>query len=144
MIELSRLPGARRMADFASLRKSLLLVIRIVGVVVLRKVTRHAGRLCQIVVAVDMAVRTGSRWNRVQSRKRPSGGRVIEFAIGPGNRIVATRATRGEISPDVIDRSLRVIEIVLVTGHASRHRDVVVAIDVAIGARAWRNGVRAS
>ena len=56
MIELSGLPGSGRVADLARLSKSLLRVIRILGVVEIRKVTCNAGRLGQVVIVVDVTV----------------------------------------------------------------------------------------
>ena len=68
---------------------------------------------------------------------------MVELAVGPLHRVMAGGTGRRELRAHVINRSLRVIEIVLVTGHASRHRDVVVAIDVAIRASPRWNRMRA-
>jgi len=67
---------------------------------------------------------------------------VIELAIGPGDRIVTTRARRGEVRPQVIDWSLRVVVVRLMARNAIRVRNVVVVVDVAIRALARWNRVR--
>ena len=67
---------------------------------------------------------------------------MIELAIGPGHRIVTTCARRGEVRPQVIDWSFRVVVVRLMARNAIRVRNVVVVVDVAIRALARWNRVR--
>jgi len=57
---------------------------------------------------------------------------------------MAGLARRGEVRADVIDRSLGVVIVFLVTTDAGRVRDVVVVVDVAIGTGPRRNRVLSS
>lgn len=68
---------------------------------------------------------------------------MVEGGVGPLDRIVARLAGCGERSRNVIHRSRRVVVIILVTTDASRVGDVVVIVDVAVGALPRRHGVTA-
>jgi len=105
-------------------------------VVVVRLVAGHASRARQSVVVIDVALLALHR--RMEARQRPACRRMIELAIRPQNRIVATFARRREAQRHVIDRSLRVVVIRLVARHASRTCQVVVIVDVALNARCRR------
>lgn len=70
VIEGRRLPRGRVMAGLAGLRESLLRVIGIRSVLVILQVTRYARICAQVVVVVDMAIRTLARRNCVRSRER--------------------------------------------------------------------------
>jgi len=142
VIELAIHPVGRVMAVLARCREMPGHVIhRGFGVVVIVLVTADAGRHRDVVVAVDVAVRTGSRRNRMHSGQRPTRGGVIELAIHPVGGVMAILARRRELRGDVVYRSLGVVVIVLVTADARCHGDVVVVVDVAIGAGPRRNGV---
>ena len=69
--------------------------------------------------------------------QRKPGLRVIEFGIRPLDGVMTLFA--GGRESGVRDRTLRIVEIVLVARNASRVRDVVVVVDMAVGARSWRN-----
>ncbi len=104
----------------------------------------HTTGIGDVVVVIDVAVRTGSRRNGMRSGQRPAGCRVIENAVHPIARVVALLARRREVCTDVIDRRFRVVVIVLMTAYATGIGDVVVVIDMTICALAWGHGVHAS
>ena len=56
---------------------------------------------------------------------------MIELAIGPLNRVMALLARGREAA---VGRVLCILEVILVTGNARRIRDVVVVVDMAVGA----------
>ena len=94
----------------------------------------------QRVVVVDMAIRTLPRRHSVRSRQRESGAVVVEGRIQPGSRVVTRGARLREVRRRVI-RIRRTLVILQVTGDASRAVQVVVIVDVAIGALPRRHGV---
>lgn len=57
VIELSRLPGSRVVADLASLGKPLLHVIGIVGALEILEMAGNTGCISQIVIIVDVTLR---------------------------------------------------------------------------------------
>src|ERR1700674_738331 len=91
-----------------------------------------------------MAVRALSRRHRVRTGQGPAGLRVIEFAVSPGHGVVAGFAGQGQAGLDVIYGTHRVVVVLLMAGDAGRLVELVVPIDVAVGAGTWRNGVGAS
>ena len=112
---------------------------RSLRIVVVGLVARNAGRVRDVVVVVDVAVGTGSWRNRMRARQRESGLRVIELAIGPLDGVMALFA--GGREPRVWYRGFRIVVVGLVARDASRVCDVVVVVDMAVGARPWRNRV---
>lgn len=100
-------------------------------------VTRGA---IQRVVVVDMAIGALSRWHGVGSSQRESGAVVVECRIQPGSRVVTRSAGLWEVRSGVI-WIRRTLVILQVTRNASRAVQVVVVVDVAIGALSWRHGV---
>ena len=88
-----------------------------------------------------MAVRALSRWHRVRTGQGPASLRVIEFAVSPGHGVVAGFAGQGQAGLDVIYGTNRVVVVLLMAGDAGRLVELVVPIDVAVGAGTWRNGV---
>ena len=69
------------MADLAGLGYSSFCVVRIRGALVVPHVTGHTGSIFQVVVSIDMALRTRSR--HMLSGQREACGGVIEGGIGP-------------------------------------------------------------
>lgn len=69
---------------------------------------------------------------------------VIKLPIGPECGVMTELTCRGEAHLDVVNRSSCCIVIVQVAGYASRvrARQIVVVVDVAIGADPRRDGVR--
>ena len=65
---------------------------------------------------------------------------MVELAVGPYHRIMTLLA--GRRKADVVHRSGGRVVIVLVTTDAGRARQVVVVVDVAIGAQSRRYGMR--
>ena len=104
---------------------------------------RDASRVCarQAVVIVDMAVGAYPRRNGVRIGQRKSRRGVIEFAIRPDYRVVATFTGRRETCLDVIYGSRRRVVVVQVAGNAGGAAQAVIIVYVAIGADAGRVGV---
>ena len=105
-------------------------------------VARVAQRTIQRIVAVDVTVGAQARRNRVRTGQRETCRRMIELAVSPGNRVMAAVACRWEFRSDVVHRSSRSVVVVLMATHAGRAGDVVVAVDVTIGAQPRRHGMR--
>jgi len=114
---------------------------RIRRVVVVGLVARDAQRAVQVVVIVDMAIGAGPRRDRMRAGQRESGLRVIKFTVRPLDGVVAQLA--GGRETGVRHRTVRVVVIGLVARNASRVGDVVVVIDVAVGAGPRWNRMRA-
>lgn len=89
-----------------------------------------------------MAVGTLPRRNGVTARKRESRAAVIEGCIEPGGRVVALFTGLREVRGDVI-RICRSLKVLQMTTDAGCGRQVVVIVNVAIGALARRNSVHA-
>ena len=95
-----------------------------------------------IEIVIDVAIGTLPRRNRVRTRQRKARLRVIESRRLPGCGGVAGFAGLRESAAHVV-RVRGSLEILQVTRHASRAGQVVVVIDVAIGALPRRNRMRA-
>ena len=79
----------------------------------------------------------------MRPRQREAGAGVIEGRSAPARGVVALLARLGEIGHHVI-RVGRAPVILEVTGGAGVVGEVIVVVNVAIGALAWRNSMRAS
>ena len=128
------------MTDIASLRETLLRVIRIVRVLVVLQVTRYASRLRQVVIVVDVAVCALARWNRVLGRQRETRFRMVKLCRRPGARRVAHFASLRETLLDVV-RIGGALVVLQVARDARGLRQLVIVVDVAIRALPWWNGV---
>lgn len=83
-------PRCGSVAALAGLRHARLYVIRVVGSLVVLEVAGHAGGISQVVVPVDMTLRTlGSD---VRSGQRKTGLGVVKRGVGPRGRIVTGSA----------------------------------------------------
>ena len=116
-------------------------VHRRLRIVVIRLMARDAGGSGQVVIVVDVTIRTCPRRNGVTAREREPGGAVIERGVEPGAGAVALFAGLREIRGDVIGIG-RSLEILQVAAHAGRGVEVVVVVDMAIGAGTRRDGVQ--
>jgi len=89
VIEAGARPVGRAVADVASSREPDLGMIRVVRVVVVGLVTAHAGgvRAGQLVVTVHVTLLASD--GQVETRERPTGGRVIKRAATPVRSAVA-------------------------------------------------------
>ncbi len=67
---------------------------------------------------------------------------MIEYGVGPEDGIVTGFTGRWETRSGMVYRSRCVAVIGLMARHAGGIRDRVVVVDVAIGALAWRHGMR--
>ena len=140
VVECRIQPGAGAVALLASLREIRRDVIRIRRALEILQVTGHARRTRQVVVVVDVAIGALARRHHVQSRQLKSGGAVIEGCVQPCAGTVALLTSLREIRRDVI-RIRRPLEVLQVASHAGGTRQIVVVIDVAIGALARRHGM---
>ena len=142
VVELAVGPKHRVMAALARRREvGSHVVHRGEGRVVVGLMAAHAGRSGDVVVVIDVAVRTLPRWHRVRSGQREPGGAVAEGCIQPTGRAVALLAGLWEVRRHVI-RIRRALEILQVTAHASGAGQVVIVVNVAIDALARRHGMR--
>jgi len=112
------------------------------GGVVVCLVATVAGRGKRGVVVVYVA--SGAGYGGMKSGQREGRGAVVKLAVGPQSGVVAELAGRGETYLDVVNRGGCGVVIVQVAGNACcvSAGQVVVVVDVAIGASTWRNGVR--
>ena len=101
-----------------------------------------AGRAVQAVIIVDVAVGAGARGNGVQPGEREPGAVVIEGGTEPGAGAVALVAGLREVRCHVIGIGGS-LEILQVAAHAGAAGQIVVVVDVAVGAGTWRHGVQA-
>ena len=85
------------MTQIASLRKSLRNVVRIRRALEILEVAAHARRTVQRVIVVDVAIRTGSRRNRVHAGQREVDARMVEGCRGPARRRMTCVASSREI-----------------------------------------------
>ena len=111
------------------------------SLIVLKVAGSRRPMLFEVVVVVDVAVGAGAGRNRVQAGERETGAVVIERGIKPGAGGVALVAGLREIRRHVvgIGGSLVVLQV---AGRAGRAVQVVVVIDVAVGAGAGRDRVQ--
>ena len=89
-----------------------------------------------------MAVRTQTRRHRVTSRQRETGAAVMEGGIGPRRRVMALITCLREAGRNVI-RVCGSLIVLQMTRYASRARQGVVIVDMAIDALTRWNGVQA-
>ena len=103
------------------------------GSVVSRLVTRNARRRSQIVIAVDMALR--ALQGRMCPSQREPGRSVIECRVRPQRRVMAALARRRIFQRHMIHRSLGGVVVGLVAGYTRRVCELVVIVNVTLGAR---------
>jgi hypothetical protein len=140
VIKLSRLPGVGRVAYFASLGETALHVVRVLAVLEILQVTGDAGSLSEIVVAVDVTISALARRNGMGASQRESGFGVIEVRRRPGYRRVASLTSLRESLLRVV-RIICFLKILQVARDAGSLSQVVVVVNVAIGARARRHSM---
>ena len=100
VIKRRRNPGRSVMAQVALLRESGLNMVRVGRAVEIIQVAGGAGSAVQVVVAIDVALRTLQR--HVSPSEWKTGGRVIESCIRPGHSRMARVASLREPSLGVI------------------------------------------
>ena len=133
-------PVRSAMALFAGLWEIRGDVVRIGGSLVVLEVTGNTGCAGQAVVVVDVAISAGAWRHCVHSRQHKAGSGVIELTVGPLHGVMALLAGRRESR--VGHRSGGVVVVGLVATDAGCNRDVVVVVDVTIGALARRHRMR--
>src|SRR5437763_1253660 len=108
--------------------------------VVVGLVAAHAGGRGDVVVVVDVTIRTLPRWHGMRTGQNESGGRVIELAVGPGHSVVTLLAGGGEAGMRY--RRGRGVVVGLVATDAGGRGDVVVVVDVTVRTLPRRNRMR--
>ena len=100
-------------------------------VVVIGLMARHTRGAGQVVVIVDVAIRTLPRRGRVRPGQREPRAVVVERRVQPGRGAVAGIASLREVRRHVI-RIRRALVILQVTGDARRAVQRVVVVNVAV------------
>jgi len=141
VVKGGRLPGRSRVAQLAGLRESSGHMVRIRRTLEVRQVAGNARRTGDVVVAkfCVVAIRALPRRNGVRARQGESRNVVIEGRVAPGDRVVAGFALGGESL--VRYGGGRIVVVVLMARNAKRAGQVVVVVDVAVGALPWRHRV---
>jgi len=137
VVEHRSQPARRAVAGLTGGRETRRRVSGIRRPVVVGLVATDARRIRNVVVAVDVALRTSHRCS-METRQRPARRRVIELAVRPQNRVVAGLAGRRETGSNMVHRSLRVVVVRLVARHAGRIGQRVVVVHMALRARCRR------
>ena len=124
-------PGRGVMAALASLRYSGLHMVGIGRALKVLQVTRHAGGIGQVVISVDVTL--GALQRGVRPGQWEAGSRVIEAGISPGRGVVTALASLRYSRLHVvgIGRALKVLQV---TRHAAGIGQVVISVDVTLGA----------
>ena len=136
-------PDGRIVAQLARCRESSRGMGGIVCAGVVLLMARIAERAVQRVVVTDVAIGAKPRRDGVAACQLEARGGVIKDGVRPQHGVVAGLAGRREPGGDVIHRRGRVVVVGLVTRDARSIGDVVVIVDVAVGALSRRNGVTA-
>jgi len=108
------------------------------GVIIL--VAGVAQRAIERVVVVDVAIRALTRRHSMRSRQRETSARMVKLAISPEHRIVTAFARGRETRMGNGSGCASII--FLVAGVTRGARQVVVVVDMAIGALPRRHGMR--
>ena len=135
-------PDRRVVTEFASGWEAGGLVRWIGRACVVLLVTRIAQRRVQRVVVVDVAIGADARRHGMRACELESGAGVIEGAIAPQHCVVTGFARGRESRRLMVHWRGCIVVVVLMATDAGRDGDVVVVIDVAVGALAGRNSVR--
>ena len=127
VIERCRLPGSRVVAGIAGLRKTSSHVVGVRGVLEIGQMARDACRAGQVVVVIDVTVRTLPRRNRMRAGQSEIDHGMIEGSWRPGDRGVTLCAIGGKICRDVvgIHRALKIFQVAIDTGCAGQVENVV-------------------
>ena len=112
-----------------------------IGVVEVVLVTGNTGRVGDVVIVVDVAVRALSWRSRMRSGQGKSGFGVVKLSWLPGPRRVTEFAVLGKAARHMVGILCSHI-IFLMAGVTRRTREVVIVVNVTIGADARRVGVR--
>ena len=107
------------------------------------QVAGHTSRAGQVVVIIDVAIGAGAWWHGMQSGERESSAVVVKLRIRPVTGAMALLASLWEARSHVVGIG-RALEVLQVAGHASRACQVVVIVNVAVGACAWWHGMQPS
>lgn len=140
MIERGVSPDVGIVADFACSGESGGSVRGIVRADVVLLMARVAQGAIQRIVVVDMAVGALPRRRGVTPRQRETGTVVIEGGICPRSGVVALIACLRKAGSDVIGICSTLI-VLQMTRDTGRGRQVVVVVDMAVGALPRRHGV---
>jgi len=127
-------PVNRVVAGFACRGESSRGVCGVGGPRVVLLVARVTKCAIQRIVVVDMAIGAGTGRDCVRVGQRETCRRVVKLAIGPLDGVVTGITSGREPGRRVGYRCGRVVVVGLVARHASRARQAVVVVDVAVRA----------
>ena len=133
-------PRSRVVALVAGLREVRRDVIRVRRSLEVFQVTGDAGCAGQVVIIVDVTIGALPRWNRVHAGEGEGGRVVVEGRIRPRSRVVALLTGLRESGGHMVGIGGSLI-ILQVAGNAGRAGEVVIVVDVAVGAQPRRHGV---
>ena len=102
-------------------------------VVVVRLVAADAGRIRNVVVVVNVTISTLARRHHMRTGQWESRLRVIEGCRLPTRGVVTNVASLRKSAGDMVG-TRSALEVLQVAGHAGRAGQVVVIVDVAVGA----------
>jgi hypothetical protein len=139
VIERSSTPTGCAVARVARERESSLNVVRICRAVVVRHVTRLAGRIVQRIVVVDVA--RLARHRDVSASQRKARCRVIKRSATPASSRMTRQTGCGE-SGGHVSRAGRIFVVRLVAAVAVRRQRRVVVVHMARGAGNAHVGTR--
>jgi len=109
--------------------------------VVVLQVAGNASRDRDVVVVVDVAIRTLPRRHGVHSRQREASERVVEGCVVPAIKTMALAAVRRELAADVV-RVDRILEFAGVAAVAIRwHRGVFAERAILMAGRTVHGGM---
>ena len=91
-----------------------------------------------------MAIGAGARWHHVRARQLETSAGVVEGAVRPLHRVMASFTCCRERNCDVVYRRDGILVIQLMARVARRARQVVVVVGVAVGTLAGRDRVGSS
>jgi len=138
MIEGGARPGCRGVTRVTGRRKACLHVVGVGSAVVVLHVAGRTGPAGQVVVAIDVTLRTGQR--SVRAREGKPGAVVIEGRIAPCRGVMTGLATGRKLCLPMVGISGAVV-VLHVAGRTSRTGQVVVSVGMTL--RALQPGVPA-
>jgi len=115
-------------------------MVRVRRSLIVLQVTAHTGRGGQVVVVSDMAIGALPWWDGVQPGQREVREVVVERCVRPRSRAVTQLASLRKAGGDVVRIHCALI-ILQMAVHAGGAGQVVVVVDVTVGALARRDGV---
>ena len=140
VIESRIRPCTRTVTLRASLWEVRTHVVRICGVLEVFEVARHTRDARQVVVVVDVAIRTCARGNGMRSRQGEIGKVMVEGGVQPIRCVVALRTIGWKVARNVV-RVRGALKIFQVAAHAGGGCQIVIVVDVTVCALTRRHSM---